>query len=135
MIKMILIILFGVSVIFPQTVLADIIDPTKPLFMQTKKAPVKIRKKAPTKKVSKKITSPEVYVLTSTLVSKQRTAAVINNQIVIVGDKIGKATVVEINPALVLLKSGKRSIKLALSTYKVKKTIRSSMQLSPRRLQ
>ena len=133
--KAMLMIALGISIVLSQVTSAEVVDPTKPMCVKKKKQEVKAKKKAPARKVERKKEDTEVYILTSTLVSKNRTVAVINNRAVTIGDKVGKATVVEINPALVLLKSGKRNIKLALSTYKVKKTNASSMQLSPRRLQ
>ena len=138
MVKTLIIAMLSVLIMASHAAWADVIDPTKPMFLKTKKPVVTAKKK--TKQVQKKVVVkkkevPEVYVLTSTLVSRSRSIAVINEQAVTIGDKIGKATVVEINPAQVLLKSGKKDIRLALSTYNVKKTSPSSKQLSPRRLQ
>ena len=101
---------------------ADVSDPTRPLFFKTQKPAPVIKHERVVKPVIRAEEKPEVYRLTSTLVSQQRNIAVINDQVVSVGDKIGRAVVVAIKPAIVVLKSGNNEIELALAIEKVHKS-------------
>lgn len=101
---------------------ADISDPTRPMFLR--KAPVVVRQKKVVPRVSIRKAPLEKYTLTSTLVSKQRTVAVINNHVVAVGDRVGNATVESIESTRVRLRIGGRDITLFLDAQGVRKTVR-----------
>jgi hypothetical protein len=98
-------------------VYASVDDPTRPMFL--KKA-VSVKKK-PAKKTVKRELVSEKYYLSSTLVSKDRNVAVINNRSVMVGDKIGRATVIAIQPSWVRLLADGRKITLQLSASQIKR--------------
>ena len=116
----------------------DIADPTRPLFLQKKKVVVVPKKKAvAVPYASEKTTPPEVFTLTSTLISKQRTIAVINDHVVSIGDKVGGATVVAIESAQVRLRKGTRDITLPLAAQKTrafKKVLRGQAVIHQQRL-
>ena len=109
----------------PVSVSSDVTDPTRPLFSKMKKPPATKTTPVRITTVEKPAAKPEVYVLTSTLVSRQRTIAVINDRVVAVGDNVGRATVVEITPARVRLRSGTKEITIALAAAGIKKSWKS----------
>jgi hypothetical protein len=115
--------------LLPSQAQAAISDPTRPPML--KKKAVKAPK--PVHRVIRK-KAPEVYVLTSTLVSRQRTVAVINDRVVAVGDKVAGATVVHIESAQVTLRRGSREFNLMMATKKVKKVIRGQAEMEQQRL-
>lgn len=119
-------------VIIPVSSLADMADPTRPMFLRKK--PVSVPKKRAVSHVSSPTAPREVYTLTSTLVSKQRTVAVINNHVVAVGDRVGSATVVAIESSRVKLRMGGRDITLVLTTQGVRKTVRGYAVSNQQRL-
>lgn len=113
MIWLLTILLTGLAVVAR----ADVADPTRPLFFKSKKAAPVIKREPVVKPAEK----PEIYRLTTTLVSQHRNIAVINDRVVTVGDSIGKAVVIEIQPTVVRLRSGSRQIELALAVEKIDK--------------
>lgn len=100
---------------------AESADPTRPLFFKSKQSVQLVKTKPVTKQTPAPVEKLEVYRLTSTLISNKRKIAVINNQVVSVGDKVGKAEVIAIKPAVVHLKSGNKQIVLALAIEKIDK--------------
>ena len=60
------------------------------------------------------------WVLTSTLVSAERTLATINGQVVHKGARIGNATVLEISSNSVLLGEGERRFRIMLTTPSIR---------------
>ena len=123
-----------VLLLMPLMVQAEMSDPTRPLFLKKKTPALAPKKKTAPVPVMKKKAAPEIYVLTSTLVSKQRTVAVINDRVVAVGDKVGSATVVAIESAQVRLRRGMRDITLSLATRKINKVIRGQALVNKQRL-
>ena len=110
---------------------AAISDPTRPPMLKKKAAKV-VAPKPVHREIEKK--APEVYVLTSTLVSRERTIATINGHVVAVGDKVGSATVVAIESAQVNLRQGSQVLTLMLAAQKVKKLIRGQAVMNQQRL-
>jgi len=105
---------------------AETFDPTKPPLLQNKP------KSAPAPKLPK--LNPHDYQVTSILVSEQRKVAVINNQVVRVGEVVtagegDKATVTEINAAEVTLSVAQRefTVRLPSSQY-VKSAVTGQIQ-------
>jgi hypothetical protein len=95
---------------------ADSFDPTRPPLLRNKPRP------APSVKLPK--LNPQDYQVTSILLSEQRQVAVINNQVVTVGDavtagKTGKALVIKINASEVTLNKARREfvVRLPSSQY------------------
>ena len=62
-----------VLLLMPLMVQAEMSDPTRPLFLKKKTPALAPKKKTAPVPVMKKKAAPEIYVLTSALVSKQRT--------------------------------------------------------------
>jgi hypothetical protein len=110
-------VLFATQNIFYVKILhADAFDPTRPPILQEKSVLV------PTAKPLKFHETD--YRVTSILSSGQRKVAVINNQVVTVGDKVtagesGKATVIEITTSEVTLSKAQREfvVRLPSSQY------------------
>lgn len=96
---------FGVSGVF-----AESFDPTRPVIFDSKPKPaakVKVDKSA--------------YKVTSILVSPYRRVAVINNQVVITGEKVDKAKVIEIKKTGVALQVGKARFVASLPSAAIDK--------------
>jgi len=70
------------------------------------------------------------WVLKSTLISPQRRSAVINNRVVSLGDRVKGATVVDINPSSVRLRSGGAYITLVMLKKNIKAPSRKGSQLN-----
>lgn len=68
------------------------------------------------------------WVLTSTLISRERRIATINGRIVVSGDVINGARVVEILPTLVTLRSKQRKIRINLLSGKIKQLSKNHKQ-------
>ena len=68
------------------------------------------------------------WVLTSTLISRERRIATINGKIVVPGDMINGARVIEILPALVTLRSEQRKIRINLLSGKIKELSKNHKQ-------
>ena len=68
-------------------------------------------------------TAPK-WVLTSTLIASTRRVATINGKTVSVGDRIGGARVIQIEPSQVALRQGTRHIVVKLSPRDFKRTVR-----------
>jgi len=83
-------------------------DPTRPPGLNLVSARVATVKKGPR------------WVLTSTLVSTERRSAVINNRVVVLGDRVRGATVIEILPSRVRLRSGSSDVTLVMLKKNVK---------------
>ena len=102
-------ILFGLTM-FVCPSFADLRDPTRP--------PEFLMDKSDTASSSGKETGGAVaisgLVLTSTMISPSRRAAVINGEVVNKGDKVGNMTVVDIKPFKVLLKGASERLILTL---------------------
>ncbi|NOY71723.1 MAG: hypothetical protein GXP14_05005 [Gammaproteobacteria bacterium] len=94
---------------------AELEDPTRPPIGNSNKATATI---AP---VQQNKTS--AWVLRSTLVSSQRRTAVINDYVVIPGDDINGATVVDIQQGQVQLRVKGKNITLSLAPKEVKTVI------------
>ncbi len=76
-------------------------------------------------KAHKAVHKPIRWTLNSTLVSVQRRAAVINDRVVGVGEKINGARVVEILPMAVRLRHNGRELTLVLLKKNIKRPSRS----------
>lgn len=98
--------------------LAALEDPTRP--------PVQ----APAAAQSPAASDGPRWLLTTTLVSPERRTAVINNQVVTVGDRIGGARVVDIQADSVRLRAGGREVTLMIVSTNVKQA--SKAQASKR---
>ncbi|NOX43993.1 MAG: hypothetical protein GXP19_09715 [Gammaproteobacteria bacterium] len=97
--------------------LAAIDDPTRPPGLNSVPArPASMVKKGPR------------WVLSSTLVSPERRAAVINDRVVVLGDRVAGATVVKIEPSTVHLRSGGNDVTLVLLKKNVKTLSRQPIQ-------
>ncbi len=92
---------------------APLDDPTRPPVAQQPN------------KAHKAVHKPIRWTLNSTLVSVQRRAAVINDRVVGVGEKINGARVVEILPMAVRLRYNGRDITLVLLKKNIKQPSRS----------
>lgn len=66
------------------------------------------------------------WVLTSTLISPQRSVAIINDQVVLVGQEVDGARLEAIKPGRVLLSRAGKKIKLKLIADAVKQTVTSA---------
>lgn len=66
------------------------------------------------------------WVLTSTLVSAERRSAVVNDRVVMRGDRINGATIISIQPSTVRLRVGGRDITLMM----LKKNIKSLSRMA-----
>lgn len=66
------------------------------------------------------------WVLTSTLISPHRSVAIINDQVVLVGQEVDGARLVAIKPGRVLLSRAGKKIKLKLIADPVKQTVTSA---------
>jgi hypothetical protein len=96
---------------------AAIDDPTRPPGLNSvPERPTRLVKKGPR------------WVLSSTLVSPERRAAVINDRIVSLGDHVAGATVVKIEPSKVRLRSGGRDVTLVLLKNNVKTLLKPPIQ-------
>jgi len=91
-------------------------DPTRPPGLNSAPARVTTVKKGPR------------WVLTSTLVSPVRRSAVINNRVVVLGDRVRGATVVEISPSRVRLRSGSSDVTLVMLKKNVKMLSRQKIR-------
>lgn len=87
---------------------AAVDDPTRPPGLNS----------AP--RVTSSSTKGPRWVLKSTLVSAERKTAVINNRVVGIGDRVRGATVVQIEPFKVRLRSGGSEVTLLMLKKKVK---------------
>lgn len=95
---------------------AELEDPTRP--------PIATQKKAPVAATSVQQNEISKWVLRSTLVSSQRRTAVINDHIVIQGDEVDGASVLDIQQGQVKLSVKGKNITLSLSKEDVKTVIR-----------
>ena len=110
-VKKIFIMLIG-SLFVVMPVQAELADPTRPPNM-----------KSMAKGVTKKQNRPR-WVLSSTLVSTSRRSAVINDKVVVVGDRVNGARVVSIRPSSVRLQVNGRDITLVMLKKDVKSVSR-----------
>ena len=74
---------------------------------------------------NKKTGTPR-WVLSSTLISKERRSAIINDRVVVAGETISGARVVEIEPLKVTLNTNGRKITLMLLEKNIKTPARSN---------
>lgn len=68
------------------------------------------------------------WVLTSMLVSPERRTAVINDQVVGIGDRVGGARVMDIQADAVRLRAEGREVTLVMLKTNVKKSVKSPVQ-------
>ncbi len=78
-----------------------------------------------TSKPSDKTQRPR-WILTSTLISTQRRAAVINNKVVSRGEHINGAKIISIQPSAVQLRIGRRDITLMMLKKNIKSLSRAA---------
>jgi len=112
-----------VSVGFSSTSIAET-DPTKPPMVNNKVL-------KPVAKISEKVKQPKVKVkkrkgwrLRSTLVSDDRRTAVINNKVLMIGEKLNGATLVDIQPGKVQIRVKGKIRTLRLVKKDVKTNVR-----------
>lgn len=113
------------------------VDPTKPPMVNNKilKPVVKVSEK--TKKPAVKIKKPRGWRLRSTLFSDDRRTAVINNKVLMIGEKVNGATLVDIQPGRVQIRvKGKiRTLRLVSKDVKtnMRQVIRKKITHEPTR--
>jgi len=119
-------VLFTVLAWFCLPLQAETFDPTKPpVFNQRKPAPIDNRPRL----------NPQDYQVTSILVSEQRKVAVINNQVVTIGDavkagKSGDATVTTINAAEVTLSKARHKIVVRLPSSQYTRSVITDSEMN-----
>jgi len=87
------------------------VDPTMPVFLQKK---IKPKKNPPTPKFKK-------LEVTSTLLGAHRSIAIINDQVVTVGDEVEAAVVLAISPGRVTLRRAGKVMTLDVSRKNIKR--------------
>lgn len=97
------------TILFYCNAFAETYDPTRPL----------IGNKKSIKKASR--ARPDALKLTSVLYASGRSVAVINNQVLKIGDKIEKSTLIAIARSSVRMKKGKLVYNLRLESDSIKK--------------
>jgi hypothetical protein len=110
---------FVLGVVGSATLPAETFDPTKPPVFNSKYSAAPTVKPPPL--------NPRDYQVTSILLSEQRQVAVINNQVVSVGDAVtaggaGTAEVIKINAAEVTLSKARRVFVVRLPSSQYKKS-------------